>query len=191
VEGKISLCGMFSALDVMLRNCEFPLNIYQTKSIRYWRGWKSNDYWDYLWPVYALCQWTEVKDRQLPSQVHITQLRISLFDVVAFRDDFMSFFILHPTLCFYFPLFPSRSSTRCASVLYSHSLRIIIIHIFFRFLINSVHKSVKNHHSEALDWRRNVKKKNVKQFFNNTTFGALISRECIHICVTSALGNAR
>jgi hypothetical protein len=94
-------------------------------------------------------------------------------------------------LCFYFPLFPSRSSTRCASVLYSHSLRIIIIHIFFRFLINSVHKSVKNHHSEALAWRRNVKKKNVKQFFNNTTFGALISRECIHICVTSALGNAR
>lgn len=110
---------------------------------------------------------------------------LTLWDESFRGDVFLSLFpfqiylafITHQTFCFYFFSSPALSlsfAPQCVSSSdCSHSLRIIIIHIFFRFLINSVQTSVKKSSSvDALSERETI--------FNNITFSVLISRANVH-----------
>lgn len=97
---------------------------------------------------------------------HFTMLCFSIIYLFPIPCLFLSlslvFYTAHQTFCFYFFSVSLQcvSSSDC-----SHSLRIIIIHIFFRFLINSVHMSVKIiSRGSLLRWRE------IETVFNNITF---------------------
>lgn len=154
------MCRIFSTLDhddAMLRNCKFPSSIYQTESIC---GNKStrvnfNDFLGLFMACLclAICDVNEIlmdkgQRPTISSQVRFMSRYGEYFLLLLclrLRDESFVHFsmillsVLCQTFCFYFFSLLALSSTLCIFILCSHPLRIIIIHIFFRFLINSVH----------------------------------------------------